>query len=421
MKKLLTILLLTAAINSGAQNIWRAPSVFEQPVNFKAAISQTSGTDSLEIATVGANTTLNHGNGSLVLNNTKAIIGIIDSASYRASAGTNNIQLQQGSTDSIIITFSGDTAHLNATVAAWNFNPPLNASSVTGFWKTTGNSGTTAGANFVGTTDSVALFLQALKSFVALGFPTQNRGVFVGNIPYLGDTAFFSSLLNYIINADNNFTVTASNNVNLNATNELNLASNSRTTISVNDSTYIVIDDTSINVKTISGTTEAGYFHRMNRETGNCFSNIYAGKLDSTGLIRDLLRVAVTLNKADYSQSNAHIYVSTDYNNPVDHNGVDVYPTYAQMAVNKTDDAQATGNSLTLDSIGKLNFWSSGSNKFSIDTNGLVSYNELDSATIYALTPTKNATVYCNNCTGNGITGRIVAYIGAAWRRLLFD
>jgi hypothetical protein len=45
----------------------------------------------------------------------------------------------------------------------------------------------------------------------------------------------------------------------------------------------------------------------------------------------------------------------------------------------------------------------------------------LDSATIYALTPTLGTQYYCTDCTGNGITGRIVAFIGAAWRRLLFE
>lgn len=45
----------------------------------------------------------------------------------------------------------------------------------------------------------------------------------------------------------------------------------------------------------------------------------------------------------------------------------------------------------------------------------------LDSVTIYALTPANGTVAYCNNCTGSGITGRIVAYIGSAWRRLTFN
>jgi len=47
--------------------------------------------------------------------------------------------------------------------------------------------------------------------------------------------------------------------------------------------------------------------------------------------------------------------------------------------------------------------------------------NTLDSAFIYSLAPSKPALVFCSDCTGNGITGRIVAYIGAAWRRLTFE
>jgi len=203
-----------------------------------------------------------------------------DSTSFHGGVSVgSNLRIPSGAVNGYVLTTNG------AGLATWQASQGGGGSTIdtSNFWNINGNAGTTAGTNFVGTTDSVALFLQALKSFVALGFPTQNRGVFVGNIPYLGDTAFYSSLLNYIINADNNFTVTASNNVNLNATNnvnlnatnELNLASNSRTRIIVNDSTYIVIDDTSINVETMSGTTEAGYFHQMNRETGNCYSNIY--------------------------------------------------------------------------------------------------------------------------------------------------
>ena len=45
----------------------------------------------------------------------------------------------------------------------------------------------------------------------------------------------------------------------------------------------------------------------------------------------------------------------------------------------------------------------------------------LDSVTIYALTPAPGTVAYCNNCSGSGVTGRIVAYIGSAWRRLTFN
>lgn len=45
----------------------------------------------------------------------------------------------------------------------------------------------------------------------------------------------------------------------------------------------------------------------------------------------------------------------------------------------------------------------------------------IDSVSVYATTPAEGTMVHCNDCTGNGITGRIIAYIGAAWRRLNFE
>lgn len=45
----------------------------------------------------------------------------------------------------------------------------------------------------------------------------------------------------------------------------------------------------------------------------------------------------------------------------------------------------------------------------------------LDSATIYALSPANGTMTYCNNCTGSGVTGRVVVFINSAWRRLTFN
>lgn len=53
---------------------------------------------------------------------------------------------------------------------------------------------------------------------------------------------------------------------------------------------------------------------------------------------------------------------------------------------------------------------------------GVSAFASLDSVTAYALTtPPAGGIVYCNNCTGNGITGRLLAYIASAWRRLTFE
>lgn len=49
------------------------------------------------------------------------------------------------------------------------------------------------------------------------------------------------------------------------------------------------------------------------------------------------------------------------------------------------------------------------------------SFVQADSVIIYSLTPS-NFTVYaCTDCTGNGITGALLTYIGGLWRRLRLD
>ena len=160
-KKLLTILLIAFATVAGAQNNWYAPSVFHEKVSFKKEVSQTDGSDSLTLRTIGTNSTLNHGLGTLLLNNSKSAIGLFNGTGYRVAATATNIQLQQGATDSILINFSGDTAHVNATVNAWKFTPKLDANSVTGFWGLTGNAGTNPATNFVGTTDGRGVFIRS--------------------------------------------------------------------------------------------------------------------------------------------------------------------------------------------------------------------------------------------------------------------
>ncbi len=61
--------------------------------------------------------------------------------------------------------------------------------------------------------------------------------------------------------------------------------------------------------------------------------------------------------------------------------------------------------------------------KGDVTIDSLLALKGLDSVTIYAITPSgdKVTFAFCNNCTGGGVTGRILAYFGAAWRRLNFD
>lgn len=58
---------------------------------------------------------------------------------------------------------------------------------------------------------------------------------------------------------------------------------------------------------------------------------------------------------------------------------------------------------------------------FQVWRNGINTFGSNDSATIYSKTPPEGSIVFCSDCSGNGITGRILAFIGAAWRRLTFE
>ena len=72
------------------------------------------------------------------------------------------------------------------------------------------------------------------------------------------------------------------------------------------------------------------------------------------------------------------------------------------------DGTEGTGKTLVSDASGNAS-WSP------------TAFTPSDSVTIYALSPTEGTSYYCTDCTGDGITGRIVTYIGAMWRRLKFD
>ena len=67
------------------------------------------------------------------------------------------------------------------------------------------------------------------------------------------------------------------------------------------------------------------------------------------------------------------------------------------------------GSSLTMNSTTDTAYWQPTSQTLA------------DSVTIYAQTPLTGTMYYCTDCSGNGITGRILAFIGGLWRRLNFE
>jgi hypothetical protein len=51
----------------------------------------------------------------------------------------------------------------------------------------------------------------------------------------------------------------------------------------------------------------------------------------------------------------------------------------------------------------------------------LINLAGLDSAAIDGLTPAAGYFIYCTDCTGNGLTGRLLLHDGTAWRRLSYE
>lgn len=96
----------------------------------------------------------------------------------------------------------------------------------------------------------------------------------------------------------------------------------------------------------------------------------------------------------------------TNITSPILSITVDTTQIYNQLILD--NGTQGAGKVLTSDADG-LASW------------GITSFTTSDSATIYALTPANGTTYFCSNCSGDGITGRIVSYFGSLWRRLKFD
>lgn len=90
--------------------------------------------------------------------------------------------------------------------------------------------------------------------------------------------------------------------------------------------------------------------------------------------------------------------------------------SFEAVQVHCLDQADTVGFSVTSWAPGNIDF-----PNFQVSRNGISTFATLDSAFIYSKTPSNGSVVYCSDCSGDGITGRLLSYIGAAWRRLTFE
>lgn len=170
---------------------------------------------------------------------------------------------------------------------------------------------------------------------------------------------------------------------------------------------------------------EYGLFNYLG-ENGNRVSNIYVGKTphpDST--FRDIGSINVMWDTSGYTTISIQLAIDTNgfAGNPVA-NTIDV--TQKEGIKFKTN----YNGTISPNSGGQWNQYDlgvayriDGNSRFEIDTFGIITPGSMDSMSIYAITPTggNGSQIYCNDCTGDGITGRLLTWISGAWRRLLFE
>jgi hypothetical protein len=146
---------------------------------------------------------------------------------------------------------------------------------------------------------------------------------------------------------------------------------------------------------------------------GNKTANIYYGIRDGAGHTRDVSRIESNKYKVHIRHYSDPLAIQPNYN------GVESNSTYSQLEVNKTaEDGYLTGLLWRGSRDTGYALYNNGVVKALIDTSGNVDFLGSDSASIYSLTPSKITLAACNNCSGNGIVGRLLVYLNGLWYQL---
>lgn len=160
----------------------------------------------------------------------------------------------------------------------------------------------------------------------------------------------------------------------------------------------------------VLGQYAAGFYAQVDTSNNSIFSNIYAGYFGEDS-IRDITQWWVQVDKI-----HGRLYLDTVTSR---YNGAEIRPDYVQLEIDKDgEDGSGSGELWRGGLHDGYGLWSSGTNKFNIDTIGNVDFLGSDSASIYSLTPSKITLAACNNCSGNGIVGRLLVYLNGLWYQL---
>lgn len=170
---------------------------------------------------------------------------------------------------------------------------------------------------------------------------------------------------------------------------------------------------------------EYGLFNYI-RGNGSRATNIYVGKTphpDST--FRDIGNFEALWDTSGHTKLIMQLATDTNgFTGQANRHAIEIIQTEGIriMTNNKSGISPEDGLIWNQHDTG-INYKINGNHRFAIDTFGIVTPGKMDSVSIYAITPQggEGSQVFCTNCTGNGITGRLLTWIGAAWRRLLFE
>ena len=276
-------------------------------------------------------------------------------------------------------------------------------------WGLTGNSGTTAGTNFIGTTDSKSLYFKTKNTTAIVVDTNQNVGIGTA-MPYSG-FAVVKPEFNFDFGIGDGSKVMYGNGENFvvslqaayGAASTLQMDTLGKIAQSGNYLNIVFGDSISINSPLLKFPSGLYCYNQATFDGG-----VFVG--ESTTYPNGLFQIGVgepgNIFMGDYygAGNNTWLTVFDDVNtirmsaDSISFGG-DIIPGFADTTYNLGSE----------------------SNRFNkLFTKGVM-LTGVDSATIYALTPQEGAVYHCTDCTGDGITGRIVTYIGAMWRRLKFE
>ena len=236
-------------------------------------------------------------------------------------------------------------------------------------WSLTGNAGTTAGTNFIGTTDSKDLYFKT-KNTTAIVVDT-NQNVGIGTV-----------VSNYKLSVDGKFYV----NVSRSGSGNVHFVVDTVIGLELSDISHDGLLNGLFTVANSGITTSAS--------SVDYNSNISCSSVDC-------ISIQASTSSND---SITNIYVKP---NQVSFQFVDAGTSRGQYTF--PTDTGSVGNILTV---------------ISNDGNGnsqlgwqVSTFTPSDSVTIYATTPAAGTVYFCTDCTGNGFTGHPVYYAASMWRR----